>query len=499
MNIVLYKKFKGEFLFLFVKYPGKKDLQLILFETISEGCYFVEEFKRSELMKEACLVFDVLHHLKFVTVFDQSYQILYQKVEPKTYSSDEDGIECEDLPGLVAWIISETESLKSSKDFKITAINFTSYVGALVHLDSNHQPLMPVYDIRRNLGYKINKSIDQALENYPGWRTDLQVAENSFQTIGFQLLWLKNTKPDLFIRIKKSLSIAQYLQSIFSKQYFHDYSTIGCHSACWSFEKQEFHPWLKEQGLNSILLPVKNSNETILADGIHVGAGMYSKIAELQTFMAIEKDQFILLSTGAWTACLNPYNSGLVHENNLTNNCFSLLNSDGRIVRMARLFSGNEHTRQIQHLARHFGLDETYCLNIKFDYRIVKKLRQTIDQVRPQSTELGSMLDSPFMERNLNSFNCIEDAYHQFVMDLVAQQIASIRLTIDHQISRKIYIEGGLAKNEVFMSLLSEAFFDRIIYKVNFRNTASIGAAISIASSWNPRPISAETLEVEAL
>lgn len=450
-------------------------------------------------MKEACLVFDVLHHLKFVTVFDQNYKVLYQKVEPKTYSFDEDGIECEDLPGLAAWIINETETLNSSQEFKITAINFTSYVGALVHLDANHQPIMPVYDIRRNLGYKINKAIDKALEKYPEWRTDLQVAENSFQTVGFQLLWLKITKPELFTRVKKSLSLAQYLQSIFTKQYFHDYSIIGCHSACWSFENNDYHPWLKEQGLNSVLLPIKNSNETIFAEGLKIGTGMYSKIAELQTFMAIEKDQFILLSTGAWTACLNPFNTDLVREKDLTNNCFSLLNGDGRIVRMARLFSGNEHSRQIQHLARHFGHDESHCLNIKFNHRIVKKLRQTIEQVRPEGTELGSMLDSPFMERNLNNFSCIEDAYHQFVMDLVAQQIASIRLTIDHQINRKIYVEGGLAKNEVFMNLLSEAFFNRIIYKVSFRNTASIGAAISIADSWNPKPISAETLQVEAI
>ncbi|MGR3810729.1 FGGY family carbohydrate kinase [Jiulongibacter sp. NS-SX5] len=450
-------------------------------------------------MKNACLVFDVLHHFKYVTVFDENFSILYSKKEKKTYSSDEDGVECEDLPGLIQWIKEEIETHKNASKYKLKAVNFTSYVGAMVHLDGNHQLIMPVYDIRRNLGYKITKSIEKALEPYPNWKTDLQVTEYSFQTVGFQLLWLKNTKPELFAKAKKSLSLAQYFQSIFTGEYFHDYSTVGCHSACWSFDQNDYHQWINDQGFHSFKLPVKESTSFIEKDGIAYGSGLYSKIAELQSFKSIESDQFIFLSTGGWTACLNPFNNRTASLSELPNNSFSILNREGKPVRMARLFSGNEHARQVQHLSRHFHQTPEHCLQIKFDRAIVKKLRQTVSQVRPEGTELGAMFDSPFMERNLNLFSCIEEAYHQFIMDLVAQQIASIRLTIDHQINRKIYVEGGLAKNSVFMNLLSEAFYDKTIYKVNFRNTASIGAALAIKEAWTTESFSAETLELAAI
>jgi hypothetical protein len=151
---------------------------------------------------------------------------------------------------------------------------------------------------------------------------------------------------------------------------------------------------------------------------------------------------------------------------------------------MSRLFSGDEHNRQIRHLASHFHVSEDFYLSLNFDRNIIRRLRTEFVQVTPQATETGGMMDCPFMDRNINNFRSVEDAYHQFIIDLIAQQIASIKLTFDHQINRKIMVDGGLAKNPIFMELLAEAFHDKVVYTIGYEHTAALGAASVIASSW---------------
>jgi L-fuculokinase len=102
------------------------------------------------------------------------------------------------------------------------------------------------------------------------------------------------------------------------------------------------------------------------------------------------------------------------------------------------------------------------------------------------------------MERNLNTFDSIEEAYHQFIMDLVAQQVASIKLTItNNDYIKKVFVEGGLAKNEIFMELLSEAFHNKGVYKVGFDNTAAMGAAMVIGHAWGAKNPTKELLKLE--
>ena len=450
-------------------------------------------------MKKACLIFDVLYQHLNVTVFDQDYNVLFHKTEPKYYSQDEDGHKCEDLQALVAWVQENYKIHTSSSEYSISAVNFNSYAGALVHLDANHKPLMPVYDIDKPFGYKTKKALVEVFEKYHELGNEIQVTEISFEAGALQLFWIKENKNEIFHRIKSSLSIAQFLQFTFTGTIQHDHTSVGCHSGAWNFDRNSMHKWLVESHINSYNLPIVKSNSTVKVGDISYGAGLYSKVSELQPFLDFDDEQFILLSTGAWTVCINPFNTAKASKSDRRNNCFNILDTDGKRIKMARLFSGNEHTRQIQHLAKHFGLDGNHCFDIEYDDTIVRRLRKNTQQVTPDGTNLGHMLDSPFMERNLNQFSSIEEAYHQFIMDLVAQQIASIRLTADHQINRKIYVEGGLAKNSVFMELLSEAFHDKAIYKVGFEDTAALGAAMLISDTWGAGKFSPEMLQLELI
>lgn len=450
-------------------------------------------------MIKACLVFNVLHNIISYTVFDVHLNVLQYEERKKSYIKDEDGNKSEDLLDITSWVKERIGLAKASKDFDLAAVNFNSYPGGLVHLDGDGRPLSPVIGTGKLLGYKTKKQIQEILDKDQSLKKKLQLAELSFETAALQLFYLKINKPELFHKIKRSLSLAQYLQSVFTKKSFHDHTIIGCHSASWDFENHGYHPWLEEQNLEAMKQDIVSSSEvTISEDIIAFGPGIYYKVAETIPFLAVIKEPFVLLSTGAWTSCINPFNNTLSSESVLKNNCFNILNEHGQIIKMARLFSGNEHTRQIQHLERHFDAASGNCFNISYNPDIIRKLRSSVPQVLPEGTELGDGVDSPFMERNLNTFDSIEEAYHQFIMDLVAQQVASIKLTItNNDYIKKVFVEGGLAKNEIFMELLSEAFHNKGIYKVGFDNTAAMGAAMVIGHAWGAKNPTKELLKLE--
>ena len=55
---------------------------------------------------------------------------------------------------------------------------------------------------------------------------------------GLQLYWLKKTKPEVFKKIKYSLHLPQYLSYIFTGIPLSEYTSIGCHTALWDYEKK---------------------------------------------------------------------------------------------------------------------------------------------------------------------------------------------------------------------------------------------------------------------
>jgi L-fuculokinase len=440
--------------------------------------------RKKQKMPKVCVVFEISYRFMKTVVFDQSFTILVVEQKDKIESTDEDGHPCEDLIGIKNWVLNTIKTLRQRKDFEIVAINFTSYAGALIHLDQNENPVLPVYNYTKKIPYKVRKTFLDSYGYRPKFQFQVQVPDWEIENTAFQLFWVKSAKTEAYKKIKYSVPLTQYLQGLFTKDYRQELTMLGCHSGGWNFTDQQMHKWISDEHLHSFQLPYAKPDDTIHAEGIVIGSGIHNKVA---TCLALKKSQdqkFVLLSTGSWTLCINPFNYSLTPETGFSNNSHSILDEEGKTGRMSRLFSGDEHTRQIRHLANHFNVDEDYFLNLKFDRQIIRKLRKDFPQVTPESTETGGMMDCPFMERNINNFQRTEEAYHQFIIDLIAQQIASIRHTFDHQNNRKIFVDGGLAKNEIFMELLGEAFHDKTVYTIGNEHTSALGAAAAIATSW---------------
>ena len=448
-------------------------------------------------MNRICAVFEVNYDNLSVIAFKSDFTVVYENKIVKPQVLDDEGDSCDDLMGIKNFVLSEVNNLKHLPDYYLKAINFTCFAGAVVHLDANNEPVTPLYHSHKNLGYRTRQSFIQKHGDEELLRKYLQIPEFTFESAALQVFWLKSQKPDLFKKVKYSVTLTQYLQGLFTKSYAHEVTFLGAFSGMYDFEREEMHAWVKNEHLHSLELPIVHSEEVIEIDDVLIGQGIYHKIASVIPFERCASNQFILLNTGVWTTCLNPYNRSKANLKNLNNDSFNVLSNTGKLMRMSKLFSGDEHNRQIKYLAEHFNCPPDFYLNMKYDRNVIMNLRQRIVQVTPEATELGGMIDCPFMERNINNFATIEEAYHQFIMDLIAQQVASIKQTFDHQINRKIYIEGGLAQNEIFITLMSEAFHDKQLYKVEYNYLSAMGAAICIGQHWGAEKVNMETLTCE--
>jgi L-fuculokinase len=431
--------------------------------------------------KIVCVIFDIGKTNKKMVVLDQSFGVVHESRFEAEEVSDQDGYHADDLQSLVIWIKNSLRNLIRS-GWEVKAVNFAASGGSIVHLDAAGRVVTPLYSYLKTIPYDLKKQFLETYDATGQFTTETASTLNGFLNTGLQLYWLKYAKPDIYKKVDKSVFMPQYLQSIFTKKIFIETSSLGCHSSLWNFSENAYHQWVKEESLSVIDLEIValNATEVVEFEGqkIHIGAGINSVAASLIPFQKLGLSRSILLSTGTDNVSLNPENTDALSQKELEQDAFLLLDAQGKTVRATRNFAGNEHERQIRHLAEYFDKPTDFYKSVKFDREIVRNLRSRLKQANLFEIELGCLADSPFVERNLNQFDSYEVAYHQFMLDLIAQQMASLRLVFGRTAPKTIYVEGGFAENEIFMNLLTEACTGLKIEGAKYDNATAVGAAM---------------------
>ena len=74
-----------------------------------------------------------------------------------------------------------------------------------------------------------------------------------------------------------------------------------------------------------------------------------------------------------------------------------------------------------------------------------------------------------------------EEAYHQLMWELVTLQVNSSEMAVGKSTATKIYVDGGFAENEVYISILSNYYKDAKIRITRSPLGSSLGAAMVIS------------------
>jgi sugar (pentulose or hexulose) kinase len=447
-------------------------------------------------------VFDVGKTNKKLFLFDERYQIVFERSARFLETVDEDGDVCENLESLRLSIFDSLREVFKNPVFEIKAINFATYGASFVYIDAEGKPLTPLYNYLKTYPEELKAQF------YAGYGGEEVFSNLTASPVlgslnsGMQLYRLKYEKPELFSQIKYALHLPQYLSYLISGEAYSDITSIGCHTNLWDFSRNDYHQWVYREGIAEKLAPIVPSDSVMPAafpgNNYGVGAGLHDSSAALVPYLVSFSEPFILLSTGTWCISLNPFNADPLTAEELQNDCLCYLQYEGKPVKASRLFAGYEHEQQVKRIAAHFGTDIISYRSVAYNAALIEKLVQRSSATEEdQVIESDGLKESPFGKRDLNQYNSDVLAYHQLVLDLVNLQYISTGMVLDGTGVKRIFVDGGFSKNSIFMNLLARAFPDLEVFAAYMAQATAVGAALAIHQCWNNQPLPNDIVDLK--
>lgn len=439
------------------------------------------------------LILDVGKTNKKVLLFDRFYKLVFEKSDQFDEILDEDGFHTEDLNKLTNWVRTSVEELVDHKNYDVKAINFSGYGASLVYLDSGGNPIMPLYNYLKPYPETL---VDDFVEQY-GSKETLSIETRSpwlgNLNSGLQLYRVKQLYPEKFQRIKHVLHLPEYLSYVLTGKFFSNMTSIGCHTMLWNFSKNDYHKWVRSEKLEQVLAPIKNGDEVggYYKKNIPVGVGLHDSSAALIPYLRSFSDPFVLISTGTWCISLNPFNDQPITDHELKQDVLCYMTYQGKPVKASRLFAGNEHEVQTKRIADFFGMSTDHYKFIKFD-----QIYST-HELKMKQTKLSDDLSFTFSEVDLSEFLDYESAYYALMKSITDLQIKSTNLVLKNSPVKKIFVDGGFGKNDVFMGMLKIHYPELEVYSSVVSQASALGAAMSLHDVWNNNAMPSELVTLK--
>lgn len=434
-------------------------------------------------MMKVIAIFDIGKTNKKCFLFDRDYQEVHKDYQQFAELEDEDGFPCDDLARISRWVVKTLHQLLADDRFEVQAVNFSTYGASFVHLDDQGKPLTPLYNYLKPYPKEILATF------YETYGDPIHIARETASpplemlNSGLQLYWLKKARPAVFAKVKWSLHLPQYLSYLLTGIPLSEFTSIGCHTALWDYGKQDYHEWVYAEGIDQVLPPVVDTrlsiNCHIEGKAIRVGVGIHDSSAALLPYLKAEKKTFLLISTGTWSIALNPFSESLLTESDLNHDCLNFLRVDGKPVKAARLFLGQEYKSQVALLHAHYQKGKGYHRSVRFDPDLYHRLKKNKNpRFRFESIQLERAQPT---QASWQEFDTFEAAYHQLLLELMELQVEVVERAMDGSSLSKLYVDGGFADNDLYIQLLANHFRDLKLRTTQTPLGSALGAALVIS------------------
>ena len=426
-------------------------------------------------------VFDIGRTNKKFFLFDKNFHEVHREYVRFDEITDEDGYPTENLQALEVWAKEVFDKVLDSPEYEIEALNFSCYGASLVHVDEDGKVLTPLYNYMKPLNDEIYHSF---YENY-GDENEFSRKTGSpkigMLNTGMHLYWLKKTKPEIFNKIKYSLHLPQYLSFMFTGVPVSEYTSIGCHTMLWDYEKGNYHDWVYKEKIDQKLPPINSSRKTTYINykgkAIKMGVGIHDSSSALLPYIRSITKSFLLVSTGTWSISINPFNEGMLTLNDIKDDSLFNMRIDGSPVKVSRLFLGNEYKLQIKALSHHFNVPSDAHKKVKFNHETFFEINKDFVHMFKWS----SITSDDMPHETTIPFDKFEHAYHQLILELVLLQVKSIRAAIGNSKIKQLFVDGGFSDNEVYIQMLSHYMGHMKLSTTDSSLGSALGAAIVIS------------------
>lgn len=437
-------------------------------------------------MVSVCAIFDIGKTNKKFFLFDEDYNIVDDVSKQCIEVKDEDGFAGDNIVTMTEWIKENLQNKLNDERFNIKAINFSTYGASFVHIDAAGNFLTPLYNYLKPFPDALQKTFYDSYGSKEKIAVETASPNLGMLNSGLQLYWLKHKRPAVFEKINTSLHLPQYLGFLVHGQRFSDITSIGCHTALWNFVNNDYHDWVRKEHIDEKLSPIMPSGEVVNKDfngkTVKCGVGLHDSSSAFIPYIENVQEPFLLISTGTWCITMNPFNTSPLTEDELKQDCLCYMTYKGTPVKASRLFAGYEHEQVSKQMAAHFGVEKDHFKTIKYNPRLLGD----VDFSQP---------GEPFA---LQQYKTYEEAYHRLIYKLVRDQVQSTSLVLHNGPVEKIFVDGGFANNEIYMSLLAKAFPNQKLYAASVSQASALGAAMAIHKHWNSKPIPEDLVKVKA-
>ena len=435
------------------------------------------------MKKECCLVFDVGKTNQKYLLFDADFKILAREKVTLSKIEDEDGHSAENIHEIVSWMKESFENLLASDTFIINKVNFSAFGATLIHLDEKGEVVAPVYDYHKPVDTNTFEPFYRDYGPESVFASHTGSKNLNLLNSGKQLYWLKYNRPAIFKKIRYSLHLPQYLSYVFTGEMYSEFTSIGCHTDLWDYEKKEYHHWVKAEGIDCFFPPIVETQKMVIKKfggrKISFGIGIHDSSSALLTYLLKGKESFILLSTGTWCINFNPFsNNSLFDQKQINAGATAYMKIDGSPVKSSRIFLGEEHRLKVEKLIEHFSMP-------KFYHRSLQLEDQVVEDVLKKSKKYfhWKYLDNSHAPAKDDlGFPNFEAAYYQLMRELTDLLISEIDV-ICETLPKRIYIDGGFSDNKVFLALLKKQFPQQKIKAKPASFACALGAAQLITKS----------------
>lgn len=436
------------------------------------------------MVREASiLVFDIGKTTKKALVFDRDFHVMEESVQTFSETQDDDGFPADDLVAVSRWLKDRFQAYVQHPRYAISHCNVSAYGASLVNLDAHDDVVMPFYNYLKPFE---GAGAERFARQY---NAEKQVCVTSaspdlgFLNSGLQLYWQKTERPQVFKRIATTLHLPQYFSWLLSGHKYAEITSIGCHTMLWDYRSRNYHAWVKAERLDALFPPIAPTTHHVLqgngTSGLRIGVGVHDSSAALMPYLATRRNPFMLLSTGTWNICFNPFNDQPLTEHELALDCLCYLTYEGLPVKASRIFLGHEHEVQAKRLTEHFAVPPDAYQSIAFNGRLYERLEAVDD--RP-FYPLGMVGTGPLPHRaalttRLDAFADLEEAYHQLVRYLVQWQLLSLDLVDPEGKIGDVIVVGGFTKSPIFLEILSRKMKNRRVLISDHPRASALGAA----------------------
>lgn len=429
----------------------------------------------------AIAIFDIGRTNRRVVVFDEVCRVL----DIRFLDSDEsieNGRTSLNLTRLRLQIESTTFDLFADPRWVLKAVNFTAYGATMVWLGADGEPVHPVVDYMDPFPEECRDSFER--EHGPISHVCMRTASPWLGNLnsGLQLYALKKRDPRSFARIRYAVHLPQYLSSLLTGKLFSETTCIGCHTMTWDFSEGRYADWVRKEGIDALFPRLHRAEEPVESQmgdsSLFVGIGLHDSSSALIPYLYTVPGPFLLLSTGTWSICLNPFEGGVLTEGELEADCLNYMRSDGRPVKASRMPLGMEHDRILANLCERFACPAVVFHGMEWSEKIYVAVRS----VQGESSAVP-------LESDLFKWETPLEAYHGLMHRLMQRQVERVAKVLTPGMG-PLYVDGGFSGNEVFMNMLARMLPGIPVYGVELGQSTAVGAAYAmhIGLGWRGTP-----------